>query len=341
MMKTQSIFSSRGALGCVAVLVFGLFASALATGQQLSDADNKAMAAIQAAPDIAAKLAAGEAFVKATPKSAARPRIADYLVEQIDAVPDATLKLTLAQRFQKTFTQTAELNAIKPVEIDALILQKKVDEAFSLGASFLSKSPDDIQALTDLAIAGVDQAKQKNPKYANDASQYGTKAIELMEANKQPAGFDDATWTKYKAVKLPQLYQAMAIISLMKQDGPGAKAKLEKAITLNPADPYNYVLHGSLVNDEYQRLAQTFKTLPEGKAKTDTLNQAMSLMDKVVDDYAKAVALSEGKESYKKLHDDLLPDLKSYYAFRHNGSTDGMQKLIDGYKGLAAPTATP
>src|SRR5258706_6374926 len=177
MMKTQSIFSLRVALCCVAVLMFCLSVSArtslaLNPGQDnkpLSEADNKALKAIDAAPDIAGKLAAGEAYVKSTLKGPARQKIAEYLVEQIDAIPDATLKLTLAQRFQKTFNQQSEMATMKPVEIDALLLQGNVDEAFAMGATFLSKNPEDVQTLTDLAIAGVEAAKKKNPKFAADA----------------------------------------------------------------------------------------------------------------------------------------------------------------------------
>jgi hypothetical protein len=42
--------------------------------------------------------------------------------------------------------------------------------------------------------------------------------------------------------------------------------------------------------------------------------------------------LSKGKPLYQQLHDQILQDLQSYYAYRHGGSTDGMQQLIDKYK---------
>jgi hypothetical protein len=346
MMRTQAIFSLRGELCCAAVLIFSLSAGAHSSmsrtrGQdkskpKISEADAKAVKAIEATPDVAAKLAAAEAFVKKSPKSPARQQIVDYIVDQIVAVSDPNQKLSLVQKFQTVFTAAGEVNAIKPVEIDADIALNKFDEAFAVGAAVLVKNPEDLQVLITLAITGTEQVKKQNTKYANDAGQYGTKAILLLEADKKPAGLDELAWGRFKGM-LPQLYQEMAIISFTKQDWGGATSKVEMAIKLNPADPFNYVLHGSLVNDEYQRVALNHKNMPDGKAKDDMLRQATGLLDRIIDDYARAIALSEGKAQYKQLHDQLLPDLTSYYKYRHNNSTDGMQKLIDGYKVPATP----
>ena len=107
---------------------------------------------------------------------------------------------------------------------------------------------------------------------------------------------------------------------------------MEKAVQLGPADPFNYVLLASITNDEYQKLAETYKSMPDGKAKDETRVKVNQLMDKVIDLYAHAVALSEGKAGYEKLHDQTLEDMTPYYKYRHKSSTDGMQKLIDGYK---------
>jgi hypothetical protein len=346
MMKTQAIFPLRGALCCAAVLIFSLSAGAHSSisrtpGQdnskpKISEADAKAVKAIEAAPDVTAKLAAAEAFVKKSPKSPARQQLVAYIVDQIVGVSDPNQKLTLAQKFQTVFTEAGEANVIKSVEIDAYISLNKFDEAFAAGAAVLAKNPEDLQVLINLTITGTEQAKKQNTKYAKDAGQYGAKAIELLEADKKPANLDDLVWGRYKGM-LPQLYQEMAIISFMKQDWVGAKSKVEKAMKLNPADPFNYVLHGSLINDEYQRMAVTHKSMPDGKAKDDMLQQATGLLDKIIDDYARAIALSEGKAQYQQLHDQLLPDLTSYYKYRHKNSSDGLQKLIDGYKLPANP----
>ena len=62
-----------------------------------------------------------------------------------------------------------------------------------------------------------------------------------------------------------------------------------------------------------------------------------ALIDKVIDQYAHAVALSEGKPEYQRLHEQALSDLTVYYKFRHNQTTDGLQQLNDKYKPAAKP----
>lgn len=294
----------------------------------------RAARAVQAAPDLNAKLATAEDFVKKYPKSLARKQVAGYLASQIAGVKDGNEKLTLAQKALTIFTEEQEVNAIKPALIDAYLKLNRFDEAFNEGASVLAKNPEGIQILITLAIAGTEQAKQRNAKYVTQSRQYGTKAIELLEADKKPADMDAEGWGRFKAM-LPQLYQEMAIIALVQQNAAEARSNLEKAVKLNPSDPFNYVLLGSISYDEYQRAAQTYKNMPGGNAKNDLLKKITQLIDSVIDEYAHALALSEGQPAYQKLHDSVLEDTALLYKYGHNNSTDGLQQLIDKYKSPA------
>ena len=334
-MKTRS-FLSRALLLCSFVLMIHTFVTARAITSQdnktkISDAEAKAVKALEAAPDINAKVAAAEEFVKKYPKSNARQHVAEYVADQILGVAEPNQQLALAQKFQTVFTEKAEANAIKPALIGAYLQLNRVDEAFATGASHLANNGEDIQVLVVLAIAGVEQAKNRNPKYMPASQQYGAKAIELLEGDKKPANMDAALWGKQKAM-LPHLYQELAVVSLLQQNPTDAQVKLEKAMKLNPGDPFTYVLLGSITNDEYQKVAQAFKSMPDSKAKDEMLQKATALLDKVIDQYAHAVGLAEGKPQYQQLHDTLLPDLGAYYKYRHNNSSDGLQKLIDSYK---------
>ena len=66
--------------------------------------------------------------------------------------------------------------------------------------------------------------------------------------------------------------------------------------------------------------------------KDSVLKQALAKMDEVVDMFAHAVGLSEGDAASQVLHDQTLQDLQAYYKYRHGGSADGLQQLIDKYK---------
>lgn len=298
---------------------------------KVSEGESKALTAISSAPDAAAKLAAAREFVKKYPKSESRTEVSGYLAGQIDQVKDGAQKLALAETYQQIFTGEKELETIRLVILDAYFEAKRTDDAFALAASILAKQPENVYVLSRTLIAGTDEAKRSNPKYVATSQQYGLKAIELIEANKKPADMDDAAWEKQKAI-LPALYQNTAILTLVTGNPAEATTRLEKAVTLNPSEAFNYVLLGSIANDEYQKLAQTEKSMPMGPQREETRKKAMVVLDKVIDLYAHAVGASEGKPEYQQIHDQLMQDLTPYYKFRHNQSTEGLQQLIDKYK---------
>lgn len=332
-MKTRSLLCPMLLACSIATLSFLTTAGALAQDKQakVSDAEAKAAKAIEAGADAKAKMASAEAFIKKYPKSTLRLQVANYISDLVYGEKDNTQKLALAQKALAIFSAEAEVSSFKPAMIDAYIKLDRIDEAFTEGASFLAKNPENIQILTNLAIVGTEEAKKGKPQHVPQASQYGLKAIELMEADRKPADMDLELWGKYKAM-LPQVYQEMGVISMMQQKPAEALAKVEKAAKLEPADPMNFVILSSIANDEYLSVAENFKNMPEGKAKRDLLARANELMDKVIDYYAHALALSEGKSQYQRLHDQTLQDVTPYYKYRHGGTTDGLQKLIDGYK---------
>lgn len=346
-MKSTSILLRKTSALLISIITFA-FVVSLASGVQgqdtnkeknkpkVSEGESKGVDAINSAPDPAAKLAAGAEFVKKYPKSSLRSEVSGYLAGQIDQVGDAAQKLALAETFQKTFTADKEQEAIQPVILDAYLAAKRTDDAFTLAASILAKQPENVVLLSRMLIAGTDEAKRQNPKYAAQSQQHGLKAIELIEANKKPADMTDAAWEKIKAL-LPALYQNMGVLSLVSQNAAEAKTRLEKAATLNPAEPFNYVLLGSIANDEYQQLATTHKAMPNGPQKDEALKKATAMMDKVIDLYAHAVGASDGKPEYQQVHDQLMQDLTPYYKYRHNQSTEGLQQLIDKYKVPAKP----
>ncbi len=303
---------------------------------KLPEDEAKAASSINTAPDLDAKLTAAADFVKKYPRSAVRLDVAKYLVGQIDLLKDPARKLALAESFQKTFTDDKELEAIRPVILDAYAQTDHLDEAFSLASTILKTNPDDLHVLVQLTFRGAEAAKRKNEKYLAQSTQYGLKAIELIEANKKPAQMDEATWANHKSV-LPQLYQEMGVLALISGNSTEGRARLEKAVTLNPSDPFNYVLIGGIINDDYQRQATRYKEMTDSKQKEEILPQINSLLDSIIDAYAHAVGLSTGRPEYQQLQAPVLQDLTAYYKFRHNQSVEGLQQLIDKYKTPAKP----
>jgi predicted Zn-dependent protease len=298
---------------------------------QVSADEQKALMKIKTAADPSAKLQAASEFVKKYPKSTVRYEAASYVASEI-AKADAAAQITLSQNFLTIFTESKEAAIIQSLVIDAYIKTNKVDEAFKTGAAYLEKNPEDVAVLTQLALTGVDQAKRQNGSYVQQSATYGAKAISLIEADKMPDTFSAEDRTRYKTFWMPYLYQSLGLIAYMTGNKEDARAKLDKAVAGNPNDPFTYVLLGSLVNEEYQALAERHKTMMSGPLKDETLKRANAKVDEIIDFYAHAVGLSEGKAEYQQLHDQILTDLTAYYKYRHNNSADGLQALIDKYK---------
>ena len=329
-------------IALVVCVVSASIASVLAQGGKsgqanLSPDEQKMIAAIMAATDPAAKLKAVEALIKKHPKTSARSRVAREAADQIADLKDAGQKVTFAQQYTGIFTEPAEQQMIMPVLIDALVAANRVDEAFSTGAEFLTRSPDSVFVLVGLMSLGTDQAKQKNPKFISQSLQYGTHAIELIEADKKPEYVDDAGWKKYKSTALPSVYQSIGLLNLVNGDRAGSKVRLAKAAELAPADPFNYLLLAGILNDEYQDAAKRYQAMPNGPAKDEELKKILSSLDQVIDAYAHTIALAEGNERLAPVRQQYLQDLEAYYKYRHNNSTAGMQQLIDKYKMPAKP----
>jgi hypothetical protein len=299
---------------------------------QISEGEQKAISKIDTAPDPAAKVQAVTEFSKKYPKSTQRAKVIAYTLGEINKVQDSAQQITLLENMSAAFKEPTDADVINPFLIDAYIKTNKIDDAFRVASTSVSRNPNDIAVMTQITLVGVEQAKNKNPKYVQQSAQYGAKAIELIEAGKRPESMDEARWGEYQTKWLPQLYQSLGIISLMTNSKDEAKARLEKAASLNPGDPFTFVLIGSLIEEEYEKFAEQHKAQSPGPLKDELLNQAHGKMDQVIEFYAHAVALSEGKPEYQKLHDQVFDGLQTYYKYRHKGSTDGLQQLIDKYK---------
>ena len=332
------ISSSHTAAAIILTIVVSSLAAVHAQEQskpQAPEAEVKAASAISSAPDIAAKLTQAEAFVKKYPKSTLRPQVVQGLTAEISRVTDAAQRLTLEERFLKTFSNDAESGYMKALVIDDYVNAKRVDEAFTLGAATLAKQPENLGVLSTLALAGTEEARKQNSKYVPQALQYGVKAIGLIESNKKPAYMDDAYW-KYQLALLPKLYLSMGALALAGGKPADARPRLEKAIQLSPTEPTAYVFLGGLIDDEYRTVAESYQTMMEGPEKQATLKKATELMDKVIDLYARGLGAAAGKPEYKALYDQVLESITPYYRYRYK-STTGLQPLIDKYKTPAQP----
>lgn len=318
----------------------GAFAQAQDNKQadaKVSGGEREAAEKINKAKGSEARLQAAAEFVKKYPKSSLRPRVAESVAAEIAGVTDNDLKISLTQTYLDFFNEPAEAERVNGMLLTAMLNANRAADVFKLAPAWLEKHPEDVDTLSRAAVLASNEVIKDNNTYAAQGQQYGAKAIELLEADKRPATIDAAQWTSFKTATLPTLYRATGIIAFKTGDKTNAIARLEKAAAHKSSDPGVYLLLSDLTFEHYELLAKQHRVAPDGPGKQEILKQAEATLDKVIEVYAQAVAITEGNAQYQAPHDGLKKDLETYYKFRHKGSSDGLQQLIDKYKKPATP----
>jgi hypothetical protein len=304
---------------------------------KISGAEREAAEKINKAKGAEAKLQAASEFLKKYPKSTLRPRIAEAVSGEILSTQDAAQKAALIETYVVFFNEPAETDPVSGPLLAAYIDANRPADAFKTAPAWFGKHPDDVDNMRRLAIVGSNAAITGDDAYVKDALKYGQLAVELIEGDKRPASIDAAQWVEYKTKFLPGLYREVGVLSLRAGDNAGGRTRLEKAIALGTDDPSTYAIIGQMNDEEYVNLVNAYKAAPAGPARDAALKKAQEQLDKVIDLYAHAVALSTGRAEYDNLRSQVMPALTDYYKFRHNNSDAGLQQLLDKYKKTATP----
>ena len=312
----------------VLVTAFCVFAVSEVFAQTTED---DALAAIKRATNPTTKLSAAEDFIAKFPNSNARLNVAETVAGEILKIKNGAVALALLDRARAVFTSEQEREILKPVALEAYALGNRIDDAFALASEMLAKNPDDINVLARMTLAGTEEARKKNRKYAEVSLQYGLKAIALIEAGKKPAGIDDEKWALQRG-NIAELYQQTAILYLASGNTQEATSRLTKAAALSPLDPSNFALLARVMNADYLLQMDAYEVMPDGKSKLDAQKKLDVLLDSMIETYARAAGLATGRVEYQTLLQQVIPDLTIYYKRRNNDSIKGLQQLINRYR---------
>ena len=293
--------------------------------------EDAALARIKLATNPTTKLTAAEDFVAKFPNSNARVNVAETIAGEILKIKNGAVALALLERAQAVFTSDQEREIFKPVALEAYAIGNRMDDAFRVAGELLAKNPDDVNVLARMTLAGTEEARKKNRKYAEVSLQYGLKAITLIEADKKPANLDAESWALQKD-NLAQLYQHTAILYLATGNTQEAKSRLTKASTLSSHDPSNFALIARVINAEYLQQMDAYQVMADGKEKQETRKKLDVTLDLMIDNYARAAGLATGRMEYQTLLQQVIPDLTTYYKLRNNQSIKGLPELINRYR---------
>lgn len=298
---------------------------------KVSGGEREAAQKIEKAKGTEAKLQLAAAFVKKYPQSPLRGQIADAIAREIAETTDNQAKGSLAQTFLEIFNLPGEAPLVTASLLNSYINTGQTQDAITLGTKWLAEHPDDIAVMQNLTILASAEAIKNNNAFVAQGRDYGAKAIVLLEADKMPAGFDAARWPDFKRQALVSLYRETGVLAFKANDHAAAVPLLEKAVALNSTDAAIYFLLSDLLNSVYEESAKTAMVASPADKPAAT-QKAEAALDRVIDAYARAIAFTDGKAEFAQANAAFRERIGPYYKYRHKGSTDGMQQLIDKYK---------
>lgn len=213
--------------------------------------------------------------------------------------------------------------------------QKDFARAYGMAKQVLADDPDNVKVLIALGYEGVIASTEaRNEAFNNDAGNYAQKAIQLIESGKAPD-----TWAPFKNKEdvLSSLYYAVGFYFL-KPKPESSIINFIKAAQIDSdrktATSTYYYLALAYQNGPYKRLSDDFSkrfaNQPESKESKDALDNINKVVDKMIDAYARAVALAGNDPQQQNAKNQWMTPLTNFWKFRHENSDVGLTEYIAG-----------
>jgi hypothetical protein len=213
-----------------------------------------------------------------------------------------------------------------------LYKEKNYSAAYAAGRLVLADEPESVKTHIDLASAAYLATGAGDETVRADALALARKSLELLDGDKRASD-----WQPFAGPADAAAYLNFVIGDLTLKDDPAAavaylrKAALAEAAIKNTPTVYAR-LATAYARSEYEPLARDFATRYAGKETTPesqaALAQIYPVLDRMIDAYARAVALSQSDPQYTTQRPRWQQDLTEFYKTRHNGSTEGLNTLI-------------
>ena len=260
--------------------------------------------------------------------------------------------------YLKKWSTAYEVGTKEALFDKTLWTDKNYPEAFKIGGEMLAANPDNLKVLVALGTNGYLVAN--NPQLTTVALDYARKALGLIEGGKSLE-----VWTPLTGKEAALAYLNFTIGTLtVEKDPSNALKNLIKAAQFETPlkkSPYTYAYIAAAYetgpyakqSEEYKRLYGGKDETPESKLALANINQ---LVDRMIDGYARAVALAGADANLTKAKTGWMESLTTWYKYLHNNSDAGMNEFVAGVVAkplppeptpltslppTAAPAATP
>lgn len=222
---------------------------------------------------------------------------------------------------------------------DELYNKKNYPEAFKLGREILTAEPENVKVLVDLGANGYLVGPLNNPQLTAESVEYAKKALQLLEAGKT---VEDWTPLQNKDVAVAYLNYTVGSLTVDKDPATALKHLIKAAQFETPLkkSAFTYALiAGAYETGPYAKQSADYKAMYSGKDETPESKLALAninqLVDRMIDSYARAVALAGADAKLATQKTAWNESLKQWYKFRNNDSETGMDVLVAGI--LAKP----
>ena len=207
---------------------------------------------------------------------------------------------------------------------------KKYPEAYALGKELLTADPENLKVLIDLGANGYLVAN--NASLSGEALEYAKRALQMLDSGKT---VEDWQPLASKDVAVAYLNYTIGALSLQ-TDPAGALKHLIKAAQFETPlkkSPYTYAyIAGAYETGPYAKQSADYKQIYSGKDETPESKLALAninqLVDRMIDGYARAVALAGNDAAFAQGKVQWKESLDTWYKYRNNNQLTGLDQLV-------------
>ena len=209
---------------------------------------------------------------------------------------------------------------------------QKYVEAYALGKEILAKEPENLQVLVDLGASGYLVAPLNNASLSAEAVAHAQKALQLLESGKTLEKWEPLA---SKDVAVAYLNYTIGALTLQQNPDAALKSLIKAAQFETPLkkSPFTYAyIAGAYETGPYAKQSEAYKVCCAGKDETPESKLALAnihqLVDRMIDAYARAVALAGTDTKFTAQKPIWMESLTQYYKFRNDNKTDGLDQVI-------------
>ncbi|HKP67964.1 MAG TPA: hypothetical protein VJV05_01695 [Pyrinomonadaceae bacterium] len=205
-------------------------------------------------------------------------------------------------------------------------------KAFELCRPYVARDPENLRAHLLLSLAGFKIAKTADKATKEEAVKAMRKSLDLISAGKSvdPWVFGG---TKEEAIGTLEFFSASLTIDTDPAGAAAAMLRLAHSNSSYNKDPNTYFyLARSINNSEVKKQVAEYNEKCSGAippVECEAFNDKIDgVIDRVIDAYARAVALSNDKPEHASVTTAAKPELVELYKKRHGNSDAGLEKFV-------------